>query len=158
MKKNIAILATIATMIFSGCGDDRSHPKDGVFNLDGNATPTAVIDLNATTHEYSDIDKAYTIDRTNAENPFIFLGKSSHDNDENNQSIKKYEWNVSHTFSPVCIDVNKTSDLVRVHFANTDANTTCRSQAINSGEINATLTVTDDEGKTDSTTMSIKTN
>ncbi len=164
MIKNItAVATTVAVLVFSGCGDDRSHPK-GV-DENGNpivyANPTAVIELNATTHTYAAPTDAYTVGggtRSTVSDPFIFTGDKSHDNDENNQSITGYAWSVSHTFIDACVDINKSNATMTFKFLHTDTNNTCLDEAINNGEINATLTVTDNEGKTASTHRNIKTN
>ena len=162
VKKSILTVAVLA-LVLGGCGEDRSHPK-GV-DENGNPivykNPTAVIDLNATDHTYADVTKAYTVGtgaRNHLGSPFIFDGIRSHDNDENNASIKSYQWDLSFTHNPLCVDINKTDNTAIFKFINTDTNNTCLNAAITPGEINATLTVTDDEGKTDTTTKSIKTN
>ena len=161
--KNSLIAAAVVTVVLSGCGDDRSHPK-GV-DKQGNpivyADPTAVMELNATTHTYAAVTDAYTVGggtRTTVADPFIYDGSKSHDNDENNQSISQYAWTVSHTFIDSCVDINKTASLMKFRFIRTDTNNTCLQQAINNGEINVTLTVTDNEGKTAVAHKNIKTN
>lgn len=161
MKKQIAVVATIVAIAFSGCGDDRSHPNDGTDVQIVYKNPTAVIDLNSTTHLPS--RGGYTVDRTDTgtKNPFIFDGSKSQDNDEDNKSISNYQWSVNHTFISSCVDVNATGNKAVFKFLNVDANetnTTCYDEATGAGEINATLTVTDNEGKTNSITKSIKTN
>ena len=169
IKKQITLAAvTAAVLAFSGCGDDRSHPK-GV-DKDGNPivykNPTAIIDLNNTTHTYVPSLNQYTVGggaRTTISDPFIFSGARSQDNDENNQSIQTYAWNVSHTFSVNCVDINKTGDSAVFKFIHTlssasDYNVSCSKEAVDNGEINASLTVTDNEGSTATTTKVIKTN
>jgi len=101
IKKQIAAVAAVAVLAFSGCGEDRSHPKG--IDADGNpivyANPTAVIELNSTTHTYVSVLDAYTVGggaRATIADPFIFTGDKSQDNDENNQSITNYIWSVSH--------------------------------------------------------------
>ena len=168
MKKQIALIAAAAIVTFSGCGDDRSHPKgiDGEDNPIVYKNPTAVIDLNNTTHTYVSVLDQYTVGggtRMTIGDPFIFSGARSQDNDEDNQSIQNYNWSISHTFSPNCVETNTTGNQIVFNFAHTlstaaDYNVTCRDEAVDNGEINVTLTVTDDEGKTASTTKAIKTN
>jgi hypothetical protein len=168
IKKQIALAATAVVLILGGCGEDRSHPK-GV-DANGNPieykNPTAIIDLNNTTHTYVPALDQYTVGggaRTTLNDPFIFSGARSHDNDENNQSITQYAWSISHTFSNACVDINQTGDSAIFKFLHTvsseaDYNETCRDEAINNGEINATLTVTDNEEKRATTTKVVKTN
>jgi uncharacterized protein YceK len=168
IKKEMVLVATAAILVLSGCGEDRSHPK-GV-DADGNPivykNPTAIIDLNNTTHTYVPALDQYTVGggaRTTLDDPFIFSGAKSHDNDENNQSITGYDWQIVHSFSAACVDVNTTGDSAVFKFLHTisseaDYNVTCRDEAVNNGEINATLTVTDNEGKQASTTKVVKTN
>ncbi len=166
IKKQILLTAVAALLTFWGCGEDRSHPK-GV-DADGNPivfkNPTAVIELNATTHIYVAASDTYTVGggaRDTVGNPFIFDGLKSQDNDENNQSITNYQWSISHTFIPECVDINTTESQTVFKFINVDANETnrtCYNLAVGDGEINATLVVTDDEGKTASTTKAIITN
>ncbi len=163
MKKEIFATTLLAVALLSGCGDrggdcERTTKGVGAPKIEYK-DPVAIIDLNSTTHTYVPSLGEYTIDRTHIENPFIYDGSRSQDNDENNQSITKYQWHFSHTFSPACVDINTSAGVKAVfRFANTDTNDTCQNEALNNGEINATLTVTDDEGKTASTTKSIKTN
>ncbi|RUM65527.1 MAG: hypothetical protein DSZ06_04855, partial [Sulfurospirillum sp.] len=77
----------------------------------------------------------------------------------NNQSIEHYSWSIVSSFPSNCVDINaSTQEKAIFRFKNTDSNNSCRTEALNNGEINATLTVTDDEGKTDTTTRNIKTN
>ncbi len=159
MIKNI-IITVVAVLALSGCGEDRSHPAD--FDAAGNPidykNPTAVIELNATTHTLA--RGKYTIDRADTGNPFIFNGSKSHDNDEANQSITAYAWNIQHTFITNCVDLNTTGDKAIFKFIHVDineSNTTCYDQATGSGDINVTLTVTDDEGKTATTNKNIQT-
>jgi len=165
MKLTSVALLTSLAMILSACGEDRSHPSDpAAANYQPEIvlkSPTAVIDLNASTHTYVENLDAYTVGggaRTTVEDPFTFSAASSHDNDEDNQSIVSYSWNVTHTFSANCVDINTTAGQTIFHFANTDTNTTCFQEAVDNGEINATVTVKDDEGATDTETMLIKTN
>ncbi len=153
--------AMIGLLAFSGCGEDRSHPA-GVDD-NGNPivykSPTAVIELNATTHQLSRGE--YVVDRVDTGNPFIFDGSASHDNDENNQSIVDYQWTISHSFIDACVDINITGQKAIFKFIHVDANEsnqTCYNEATDNGEINASLTVKDNEGKSASTTKSIKTN
>jgi hypothetical protein len=157
LKKSILIAGVVA-LVLGGCGDDRSHPK-GV-DENGNpivySNPTAIIDINATTHDF--INGEYTLDRRNLSNPFIFDGSRSHDNDEDNQSISQYAWSVNHSFSNACVDINKTGNRAVFKFINIDTNTTCLNEARDNGEINVTLTVTDNENKTATATRNIKTN
>jgi len=158
--KNSLVATAVLALALGGCGDDRSHPA----GVDQNgvpivyANPTAIIDLNATTHVFVEVLGEYTVDRTNLGNPFIFTGTKSHDNDENNQSIATYAWSIAHSFTDACVDVNTSNNQAVFKFLHTDTNATCTQEATDSGEINATLIVTDDEGKTAAATRSIKTN
>ncbi len=159
----ITTLTAVTLTLFSGCGSSRGGDCDKEGSKGAKIDyqdPTAIIDVNSTTHTYYDRDKAYTLDRAHIENPFIFSPYKSHDNDENNQSITKYVWNITSSFSPSCVDINNTfsNNLARFAFKNTDVNETCREEATKDGEIDVTLTVTDDEGKSNSTTKQIKTN
>jgi hypothetical protein len=152
MKKNIAILATIATMIFSGCGDDRSHPKD--LNISGNSVkygdPIAIIDLNATNHKYLKDDNGTLVYRfSNMSDKFIFNGNNSHDTDERNQKIISYDWNITSSFTNGCLDINKTGTYAYINICE---------EAYNDGSLNVVLTVTDDENKTATATKKIKIN
>ncbi len=162
VKKSILTVAVLA-LALSGCGEDRSHPKgvDANGNPINYANPTALIDLNATDHTYANATQAYTVGtgaRNHLGSPFIFDGVKSHDNDENNQSITSYKWDFSFTHNPACVDIQKTSHTATFKFINTDTNNTCVNAAITPGEINATLTVTDNEGKTAIARKNIKTN
>ncbi len=159
IKKQITLTAIAALLTFSGCGEDRSHPNDENGNPIVYANPTAVIELNATTH--NEARGEYTIDRVETGNPFIFDGSKSQDNDENNQSIVSYQWSVNHTFTAACVDINTTGNRAVFKFINVDANDTnqtCYNEATDNGEINTTLTVTDNEGKTATVDKNIKTN
>ena len=163
MKKVFVATLSITAILalFTACGNNRAGDCDSI-DFKGakisHKNPTAIIELNSTTHEYVPSLGEYTIDRNHIENPFIFTGDKSHDNDENNQSITNYNWSISHSFSSNCVDINKSASKLIFRFANTDTNDTCQAQALNNGEINVTLSVTDDEGKTDSTHKNIKTN
>ena len=161
IKKITVVATTVAVLVFSGCGDDRSHPKgvDAAGNPIVYANPTAVIDLNSTTHDL--VRGVYNIDTVDTGNPFIFDGSKSQDNDENNQSIVGYQWSVNHTFTAACVDINTTGTRAVFKFINVDVNDTnqtCYNEATDNGEINTTLTVTDDEGKTAIARKNIKTN
>lgn len=161
MKKILSITTVaLAIVLLNGCGDRGGDcDSDSLGAVIKYENPTAIIDINSTSHTYYARDNAYTIDRANVESPIIFDGNRSHDNDESNQSITNYAWSLTHTFPTNCVDINTSVPTKAVfRFINTDSNTTCRDQALNNGEINATLTVTDDEGKTDTTTKNIKTN
>ncbi len=162
MKKEILITLTTVALIFSACGNNRGGDCDEMGGNLGSKVeyknPTAIIDVNSTTHQYVPALKEYTIDRTHLENPFIFKGDRSQDNDENNQSITKYSWDIKHTFSTNCVDLNISGSTAIFRFDNTDTNETCANEAIDNGEINVSLTVTDDEGKTDTTIKTIGTN
>ena len=158
IKQNTLALVAISLLAFSGCGEDRSHPKanNDNNNQPGNkiiyADPIAVIDINGTTnHLQKDINDTltYRLDDTNTNNPFIVSGLRSQDMDENNQSIVAYDWNITSTFTAGCLDVNNTGTVVRIK--------TC-DEAFNDGDINITLTVTDDENKTASANKLIKIN
>ncbi len=156
--KNSLIAAAVVTVVLSGCGDDRSHPNDGSVGITYYA-PVAVIELNATTHQYVEALDQYTIDRANISNPFVFDGKGSYDLDENNQSITTYDWNVTTSLSSTCVDINITEDTVRVSYNIEQNATLCTAEALTYGqEINATLTVTDDEGEIAIAKKNIKTN
>ena len=155
IKKQIAIVATIATMVFSGCGEDRSHPKgiDANGNPIVHKNPVAVIDLNNTTHQYSSAFNEYRYDTNNPQNPFIFDGKNSYDLDENNQSIVNYDWNITVLYKTQldvnCTDINITDSRAIVKLC---------PDARNDANITAKLIVTDDEGATDSASKFIKIN
>ena len=152
MRKNIAILATVATMIFSGCGDDRSHP-DG---MDGgvkfvNVAPTAIIDINSTGHNFLKTEGGFEVYRyEDANTPFIFDASASHDGDENNQSIVSYDWNITSTFTREnCLDINNTGSIVYLKVCD---------EALNDGDINVSLTIKDDEDTTASALRRLKLN
>ncbi len=155
IKQNTLALVAISLLAFNGCNDDRSHPKDNVTtsgNIITYANPIAVIDINGTTNLLqSDVNDTltYRLDNTNTNNPFIVSGLRSQDMDENNQSIVAYDWNITSTFTAGCLDVNNTGTVVRIK--------TC-DEAFNDGDINITLTVTDDENKTASANKLIKIN
>lgn len=159
MIKKIAVATTVAVLVFSGCGEDRSHPMDGNSTITVYANPVAVIEVNASTHQYVEALDQYTIDRAHINNPFIFDGIRSHDLDENNQSIVRHAWNVTTSLSETCVDINITGNVARVAY-NVERNATlCTGQALTYGqEINVTLTVTDDEGAKATTIKNIKTN
>ena len=155
IKKQITAVATLAVLAFSGCGEDRSHPK--VIGADGNtivyANPVAVIELNSTTHEYNSAFNEYRYDTNNPQNPFIFDGKNSHDLDENNQSIVSYDWNVTVLYKTQldvnCTDINITDSLAVIKLC---------VDARNDANITAKLIVTDDEGAIDSASRFITIN
>jgi len=65
---------------------------------------------------------------------------------------------VYHTFSDACVDINKTGSKVIFQFIHTDTNNSCLTEAVDNGEINVTLTVTDNEAKTATAAKNIKTN
>ena len=141
IKEITAVAATTAVLVFSGCGDDRSHPNDGNGNPIVYKNPTALIDVNGTKHiKQSESNGVYTyrVDN-NLSNPFIFSGDRSHDNDENNQRIQSYDWNITSTFSQTCLDINSTGSQSIVKVCD---------EAFRDGDINVTLKVTDDEEKT----------
>ncbi len=152
--KKVAINGVMAGMVLglvlSGCGDDRSHPKKSInTNSISYANPTAVIDINSTSHRAL-LSKGTDVYRySNANDPFVLDGVSSHDNDERGDSIVAYDWNITSTFSNNCLDINQTGTKAIVKVCD---------EALNDGEINATLVVTDDEGKKDTTTRIIKIN
>ena len=150
IKKSILAGAVIA-LAFGGCGDDRSHPNDGSGKHIVYKNPTAVIDVNGTAHIKLDENGStltYRADN-NLSNPFIFSGARSHDNDQNNQTIVAYDWNITSSFSEDCLDINSTGAQSIVLLCN---------EAFTDGDINVTLKVTDDEHKTATTTKIIKIN
>jgi len=151
MKKQIALIAAAAIVTFSGCGDDRSHPDDGSGVQIVYKNPTAVIDVNGTEHiklgENNNIF-TYRVD-SNLSNPFILSGDRSHDNDENNQSIQSYDWNITSTFSKDCLDINSTGSQSVIKLCD---------EAFTDGDINITLTVIDDEDIAATTKVIIKIN
>ncbi len=156
IKQNTLALVAVSLLAFSGCGEDRSHPKNNNGGQPGYkityADPIAVIDINGTTNLLqSDVNDTltYRLDNTNTNNPFIVSGLKSQDMDENNQSIVAYDWNITSTFSAGCLDINNTGSVVRIK--------TC-DEAFNDGDINITLIVTDDENKTASANKLIKIN
>ncbi len=150
MKYLILTTIVITTLALSGCGEDRSHPNPQNSN---NTTPivykapTAVIDINSTKHMLLD-NGDYRADN-NLSYPFILDGNRSFDNDENGSSIVAYDWNITSTFSDGCLDINKSAaadgSKVIIKLCN---------EVFNNGDINATLTVTDDED-TNATTNKI---
>ncbi len=151
IKKQILLTAVAALLTFSGCGDDRSHPNDGSGTPIVYKNPTAIIDVNGTEHVQQDVNGTtytYRVDN-NLSNPFIFSGSRSQDNDEDNQSIQSYDWNITSTFSEDCLDINSTGSQSIVKLCD---------EAFTDGDINVTLKVTDDEAATASTQIVIKIN
>jgi hypothetical protein len=151
IRQNRLALLAIMVLAFSGCNDDRSHPDAG---NNGNSVvygnPIAVIDVNGTGNTFQGENNGYLIYRyADENNPFIFNCSNSYDSDENNQSIVGCDWNITSNFTDGCLDINNTGNIVYVNVCN---------EAYNDGDINATLTVTDDESKTASSTQLIKLN
>ena len=155
IKKQIAFVAALVVLTFSGCGEDRSHPKG--IDRNGNPIvykkPVAVIELNATTHTYDAQFNEYRYDTANQGNPFIFDGKKSHDLDENNQSITKYDWNVTVLYKTQ-LDANCTN----INYTDSRAIVKLCADARNDANITAKLIVTDDEGATDTASKFISIN
>ena len=141
----------MAVLAFSGCGEDRSHPDDGTGVQIVYKNPTAVIDVNGTAHIKQDENNSiftYRVDN-NLSNPFILNGDRSQDNDENNQSIQSYDWNITSTFSEDCLDINSTGSQSVVKLCD---------EAFTDGDINVTLKVIDDEDVAATTNVVIKIN
>ncbi len=151
MMKKIAVATTVAVLVFSGCGEDRSHPDDGTDVQIVYKNPTAVIDVNGTEHiKQSENNSIFTyrVDN-NLSNPFILNGDRSQDNDENNQSIQSYDWNITSTFSEDCLDINSTGSQSVIKLCD---------EAFTDGDINVTLKVIDDEDVAATTNVIIKIN
>ncbi len=153
MKKfaiNGVIAGLVLGLVLSGCGDDRSHPKNGIKGSSiSYANPTAVIDINSTTHRPQP-QRGFDVYRYDSPSaPFILDGKDSHDNDERGEKIASYDWNITSSFGDGCLDLNNTGSSVIMKVCE---------EAYNDGNITVRLTVTDDEGAKDSTSRVIKLN
>jgi len=156
MKKNIAILATIATLILSGCGDDRSHPEDDDTLSSTPVAPLSTFDFdkNATTG-YTETDDNDNNDSTllfrwfSEDDKLVFDGSNSKDLDNVGTGVLTYNWIVKNedntTMSDSCIDANATNSTLIVKICD-EANDPEQEK------FSVTLNVTDDDNQTSSST------
>jgi hypothetical protein len=129
MRKNIAILATVATMIFSGCGDDRSHPDEENVISKTPMSPIASlsVDKNATTG-YTECDDKDNNNSTllfrwfDASDVLVFDASKSKDMDSVGSGALSYDWIVKNedntTMSDGCIDKNVTGSKLIIKICN----------------------------------------
>jgi len=155
IKKQIAIVAIVATMVFSGCGEDRSHPKgiDANGNPIVHKNPVAMIDINATEHDFlKEVNGTveYDFRSTKHDSPFVIDGTRSHDMDTDGNNSVTYEWSYEEHFAvPNCADINNTGNgIVYIKL--------CETANQGDGNMTITLQVKDNEGETATTRKILK--
>ena len=166
IKKQIAFVVTVAVLVFNGCGDDRSHPKNsklGVKSYVEYKSPTALLDVTA---PFRDGVRGYTIaddddNNTNTilyrwfskDDTLVFDGARSKDLDrEGNATIQKFTWLVKNennaTMSNECINQNTIGSRLIIKICD-------EADDREEEKFSVLLTVTDNENKTASTKKTI---
>jgi hypothetical protein len=161
MRKNIIILATVATMIFSGCGEDRSHPKDSSSSLSPTPkAPLATFSLDTNlTDNYTQTDDGDNNDSTlylrwfSKDDKLVFDGSKSRDLDSVGSGALSYDWIVKNedntTMSDSCIDQNATGSKLIIKICD-EANDP------EEEKFSVTLKVTDDDNQSSSSITKVR--
>jgi hypothetical protein len=149
----------VAGLIFGGCGDDRSHPKDG--GLSSTPTkPLSVIKLDRNATEgYTEADDGDNNNSTlylrwfGADDKLVFDGSNSRDLDRLGDGILTYSWVVTNednsTMSDSCIDATPNGDKLTIKICN-EANDP------EEEKFSVKLTVIDDENQSSTSLVKVR--
>ena len=154
----VALLGTLV-IVFSACGEDRSHPTDpnapnGEQPVIEYKNPVADINITATEHDFlreANDTIEFDFRSSKYESPFIVDGTQSYDADnEGNTTIVQYDWSFEEFFAEAnCTDINNTGNgIVYIKL--------CETANQGDGNMTIVLEVKDNEGAKNTITKIFK--